>query len=1568
VAKKKLNKKVAIIGSLVMAVVLVGIVLIILRFNQRPGPYIVKGDESFAKGDYKGTLRYYGKALALSKDQAQKNEITFKLAELFKKTDEWDKALKCWNNVAVSDKTNIAARQNILSYYYDYCDSGGYVGTVWNGVATTAGELIALQPSPESYFKKGRAELEITRGGGQVDQEKKLDEAIADLGQAIKQSPKMADAYEYMIQAYAAKSEMYKQKGVAKERADEALAMAMKTAEEAIKASPEDPSGYTGKLLLKLSQAGDAKQVEAMEPDFLALVQNLPKSSKAYKNLMRYYGVNPSLFVKNIDKSIDAANKAFELDQTAGNALALCDLYYRRAYLRKDVKDLDAAIETAKKALELPDAKDTGGPRAEGNKKSRRLPLYSFLATCNLDKALEWNAGQDTQKFVKEAEDAIYQVEQIFGSGDNPYVLMWHGALAYAKGQKAEGCKRMYAAYTQFKAAEEWNNQSSQIAYWLAQAYKDSGEDGAVFEFTTNAVRGTRSNRGTSRPGIILDLAEMAIKLRLSEWTVTVIDQYEGVYGSSDRSKGIKVRALLASGKLDDASKLLDKMPADSADTLKFRLQLTEAELRATGLAKEVSDANSGAGSKQEAMLDKYIEKRLEIIKKLVVVAPKEVDAAQLVGVPNYLIKKGQLKAAREMVDSILAARPNDTSLQLLKLRLQEPDPSTISAERGKEMTLKVLNDISDPFEKAMNLGAFYASGGDKAAAAAQYNKAIELKPKDKNALSAAFDLAAQTGDQKRATELMNIAKAEDLDDCKGQVYEARLAMLDKQYERSLTLLDKCIELRPVYSLLYLLRSDVKDKLGKEMESINDAEKAASLNPLGVQATKQLAILLARRNEKLVGRVTAEQTQQAREALIKAVAANPSDTSLLNYYVQGISEERPEVAFAYTQQIYKASPTVENATRLGQMAVRMAQAERDIQKKEAMMQIAGSTFEEAYKKTPSNIELVRSYAEYYRLRGQSDKGEALIKSANSEDAQWRYYLNAGQLQQAKTILSKLYKETPKSADVVQGLIIVSQRSEDREGAIEYSRKFVELEDSEKSRLNLIQVLLNYNMTQDAYKELDGFKEKYPDDYRGNMLRAFAEMSDGRYAEARDMINKVLQSNQNDAGAWRLRGEIDSRMGDVDQAIAALQKSKLISDTVIIRMSLARAYLAGGRDNEAIEELRGALAMEQGLQEAAPILEQIYAKGNRLNELKALYEGILKLYPGNYVWRTKAAYLYGSTGDIGKATDYYKQAWRSSEEAGAPYEVALDGWLSSLNANSQYSDAVAFGSKYADGKLAPVALANMAVAAFKTNDKAGAIRYFEQAIQKTSESNVAMDIVGRMYNLLGKDETLKWCNQQLEKDAKSITASVAMYVVSLREGNLEDAVKYGDVIIGLSGEKTENGIAYRINKADILLKMYTMKQDTKLQAAAIKVLEELLPDLKQKAALQAKVWNNLAYMLAESGTRLDEAVNYAREAFDATPFDGNVLDTYAYALFKKGDYKQAKERTRSAIQYYEKGKETAPMEVYQRLGEITEKLGEKQEAVAAYKRALDVGGSKMPKDKSAELDAAIKRVSSSGAGK
>lgn len=55
---------------------------------------------------------------------------------------------------------------------------------------------------------------------------------------------------------------------------------------------------------------------------------------------------------------------------------------------------------------------------------------------------------------------------------------------------------------------------------------------------------------------------------------------------------------------------------------------------------------------------------------------------------------------------------------------------------------------------------------------------------------------------------------------------------------------------------------------------------------------------------------------------------------------------------------------------------------------------------------------------------------------------------------------------------------------------------------------------------------------------------------------------------------------------------------------------------------------------------------------------------------------------------------------------------------------------------------------------------------------------------------------------------------------------------------------------------------------------------------------AQAYNNLAYLLAESGTRLDEAVHLARQALVLEPANPLVLDTLGFSLYQQGSYRDA----------------------------------------------------------------------------
>jgi tetratricopeptide (TPR) repeat protein len=99
--------------------------------------------------------------------------------------------------------------------------------------------------------------------------------------------------------------------------------------------------------------------------------------------------------------------------------------------------------------------------------------------------------------------------------------------------------------------------------------------------------------------------------------------------------------------------------------------------------------------------------------------------------------------------------------------------------------------------------------------------------------------------------------------------------------------------------------------------------------------------------------------------------------------------------------------------------------------------------------------------------------------------------------------------------------------------------------------------------------------------------------------------------------------------------------------------------------------------------------------------------------------------------------------------------------------------------------------------------------------------------------------------------------------------------------------------------------------------------------------------------------LDKAEKYIRKALDLdrkqrkeakiTPDqdkdNGAYLDSLGWVLYKEKKYKEAKEAMLEAV----KDKDAQHIEIFDHLGDVHMALGEKADAVAAWKKGVDVAG-------------------------
>jgi tetratricopeptide (TPR) repeat protein len=149
---------------------------------------------------------------------------------------------------------------------------------------------------------------------------------------------------------------------------------------------------------------------------------------------------------------------------------------------------------------------------------------------------------------------------------------------------------------------------------------------------------------------------------------------------------------------------------------------------------------------------------------------------------------------------------------------------------------------------------------------------------------------------------------------------------------------------------------------------------------------------------------------------------------------------------------------------------------------------------------------------------------------------------------------------------------------------------------------------------------------------------------------------------------------------------------------------------------------------------------------------------------------------------------------------------------------------------------------------------------------------------------------------------------------------------------LALERLNALLARTPNDPTALMRTAAIHHELKNYTAARDIYEKLL-------ALHprfAPALNNLAYLYSEELNQLDKAYKLARTARELQPADAQVADTFAWILFKRGEYPWAL----SLLQ--ESAEQRPTSEVLFHLGMAHYMLGEEQPARLAFRRALNLG--------------------------
>jgi tetratricopeptide (TPR) repeat protein len=1622
-ARRRLNKKVALIGSVVFVFLILGAILLFLYLSRDPQKFIKDGDAALVAAreaidkqikeqEYKRAEHSYHKARSLAKTDSLKIEMLFKLVDMYVETDQWRNVLGCWNMIVQIDPKNIKARFGRLQYVYIMADSTVNQLGLWQEIESQASEFIEVVENmgllmedtakweypgmqetgagmerlgPYLYQRRGRALLEIARLGAVTDPNASLSKAVDDLEKARELEPNNVDIYRYLAQALITKGEILASKGNLEER-DENRKRAAELLEQAVGVAPADVRAHISLLAMKsmLTQVSGGEQIQSLEPEYLSLVEKFDSSAQAFSALAGFYS---RLGHKYLDKAVEAFEKAVELDrESVAYLINTANLHYQRFSIYGQKPDIYKAIEVAKNALMLPDVQDKPGPR-QGANRMNRISLYLFLANCYIEQVLEPSEVRteaESKKWLADAEQMVHEIEQLFGSGEDPHVVKWQGMLELAKGNRNIAARKLYAVYEQFKAS---GTEDAQLSYVLANIFKSTSELGAVREFLESAF-----NAGIIRtkPEALLDYGDVMLKLRGYSAALSAVNFFESEYWTNQRSQTLRIKVYIAAKQFNEAEEELAKKQPDDPNTIKLNLELVQSKIEQLQRAIERKKMDEDLGviaptassvekegvESQTAELKSYNLLSAKLVGKLLTMEPNSVGEVSVVTVCNNYVAEGKTEQAKDLVNRFLEYFPANMTVLFYKQMLSEPEPAKISQQRRKEIQEQVLSGIADPIEKSMGFGMFYMENDEPNKAVGEFKKILKMEALQEGekpvfdltggitdlqrlAMDYLFITALKMKDWELAEQLAEAGRRENLDDCEGQFFAARLAMAKGEDEKVLARLEECLKQRPVFSQAFVLRSNANAALGNEYASIEDAKKAASLNPSDGAIARQLAFVLYQRNEKLGDNVSSDQMLETGNALDRALALNTNDLELLSFYAEYIVTARPSAALAIRQRLQKTVPSMSNAVLLGRMATKLASEEKNVERKEALFAIAASSFEQARKIDPNDKTMLVNYVEYLRTSGQEEKAKGLLQKSEDQRLLWTYYFRGGQFEDAKKVLEQLYQTNREDNNAVKGLLLVAEKTADKEAIKKYSEELLSLEDTLESRLFQIQGFLEVGLVKEAEYKLQSFKEKFPDEPKSLLLEAWVAMTQGQLKKALELTSRNLETNQDNAAAWRLKGQINLLMANYEQAIIDLKKSKSLSAEPLTRLALARAYQRAGRGEDAITELEGMVDLPQAPVQARTLLEQMYWQLGKKEALKSFYDETLKKFPDSVDWYNRAGSFAITVGEVDRAEQLYKQAWQKSKEKGAGDAMALEGYLWALIAGGKMDKFFEEAGKYVDGDFAPVTFVKMAEAKLKLGDKETAIQYLRKAVDKAgTDENLVVNILQRMYTMLGAEEVLTYCTEKLKTNPDSLAANMAMFNLKKMNGEYNNAADYIDKCLQIIGPNNPDKVSFITRKAEVFTLAYSKTSDNNYLKKAVTEYESLLAEMPNNS----DILNNLAYMLAEENARLAEALEYSKRACEARPNDPGVLDTYSYLLYKNGRLSEAAEFLQSALQQYEQNRISAPSEVYEHLGMIKEGLGSVDEALAAYKQALEIGAEGLSEVTSGRIKAAIERLS------
>ena len=423
-----------------------------------------------------------------------------------------------------------------------------------------------------------------------------------------------------------------------------------------------------------------------------------------------------------------------------------------------------------------------------------------------------------------------------------------------------------------------------------------------------------------------------------------------------------------------------------------------------------------------------------------------------------------------------------------------------------------------------------------------------------------------------------------------------------------------------------------------------------------------------------------------------------------------------------------------------------------------------------------------------------------------------------------------------------------------------------------------------------------------------------------YKDAVDAYKHAVVLDRDNLDA--IRGLAENYFND-GQLDAALEQYKVIIDSnpedAQSYVRISEVYRREAKYDEAIESLKKADALVPDSAEVAYNMAAVYQAQGRYDDAVKLLQDLLKKTDANQSDHTNRAIFLERLGMI----------YREQEN----YTAAVDTLRKMLtlgddNARSGYQEMI---DTYREAKNWP-----------KATEVA------REAVQKMPDDrDLRMVLDAQLADTGETDKSIADVRGMLKGGPEDHDVYLRLAIIYTRAKRWQDAADALDKAEKLSTKSEDKAYIWFL-RGDLYQKQKMFDQ---ADAEFRKVLTATPPTDPQAAA----TLNYLGYMNADRGVKLDESLNFVKQAIALEPTNGAYLDSLGWVYFKQGKYDLAEENLTKAEVHM-----SADPTVEEHLGDLYQKTGRLKLAAQHWERSVQEWNKTVPAEQDTEAYAKVQQ--------